>query len=175
MKKTWKKLLAAGCALSMLMTVPGVTVLADGPKEEVVVSVAGEQALDVDEYMDNELREEEEPAEDILADKDLFFDERVDALIADEETVNVREYTVGDGVTAILDKETGVLEFYSSDGTLWKDWLEKSGLNTEEIISIRVALGTVYLPEDSSYIFQSDVIGTMKNGMKVDTQLLSNN
>ena len=61
---------------------------------------------------------------------------------------------VGDGVTATFNNETGAVEFYSDEGTLWRDWLDQSGLKTYKIKSIKVSSGTVYLPSDSTEIFR---------------------
>ena len=55
---------------------------------------------------------------------------------------------VGDGVTATYDVETKAIEFYSDEGTLWSDWIDKTGLNRDYIESIKVASGTVHLPAD---------------------------
>lgn len=64
MKKTWKKILAAGCALSMLLTVPGMPVLgAEGYDEEITF------------------------AEEILNDESQEFD-AVEAEIIDESQMN---------------------------------------------------------------------------------------
>ena len=60
---------------------------------------------------------------------------------------------VGDGVTASFNKTTGTVKFFSNEGVLWEDWIEESGFAEESIESIKVAFGTVYLPEDSSNIF----------------------
>ena len=47
--KIWKKLLAAGCAMSLLATAPGMTVLADQISEdEVIVTDAEDPELLVD-------------------------------------------------------------------------------------------------------------------------------
>ena len=71
MKKIWKILLAAGCALSMVMTVPGTSVLAEELQEKMVVSATEdlEQELKTVEFPD-----EGEVAEDVLVDENIFID-----------------------------------------------------------------------------------------------------
>ena len=74
----------------------------------------------------------------------------------DEELVGTGVIVVGDGVTATFDEETGAVEFYSNGGTLWRNWLEASGIDIKKIKSIKVTSGTVYLPENSGFIFSAD-------------------
>ena len=62
-------------------------------------------------------------------------------------------FEVGDGVTLKYDTETGHTEFHSKGGTLWRDWIERTRTYNLLIRSIRVAEGTVFLPEDSSHCF----------------------
>ena len=56
-------------------------------------------------------------------------------------------YKVGDGVIIKFDRGNAVL--YSNGGTLWPDWLERADINRNDVISIRVAEGIVYLPEEA--------------------------
>ena len=56
-------------------------------------------------------------------------------------------YKVGNDVEMRFDD--GAVTFYSDDGTLWPDWLERAGIDRWKIQSIRVAEGTVKLPEDA--------------------------
>lgn len=72
---------------------------------------------------------------------------------SEQDAVGTDEITVGDGVTATLASETGTVEFYSNGGTLWRDWGRKSGIDANSIKSIKIASGSVYLPEDSRAIF----------------------
>ena len=44
----------------------------------------------------------------------------------------------------------GAVTFYSDGGTLWPNWPERAGIHRWSIRSIRVAEGTVKLPEDAS-------------------------
>ena len=79
----------------------------------------------------------------------------------DEETLNDEgqdvgegEVTVGDGVTATFNRETGEVVFDSDGGTLSREWQAKLGIEIKEIKSIRVKEpGVVCLPEDSSMLF----------------------
>ena len=147
MKKIWKILLAAGCALSMVMTVPGMSVLAEELQEKMVVSATEdlEQELKTAEFTD-----EGEVAEDVLVDENIFIDEKANDRIADEETVGGRECTVGDGVKATFDEKTGAVTFYSNGGTLWRRWGSELGVDRFKVKSIKVGSGKVYLPEDCS-------------------------
>ena len=60
---------------------------------------------------------------------------------------------VGDGVTATFDPVTGEVKFTSNGGTLWKDWLSKSGFSYNKIESIE-STGKLYLPSDSGFLFK---------------------
>ena len=158
-KKALKKLLAVGSVLSIVMTVPGVSVLADEIQEEMVVSAAEdpEQRVETAEILDDELTDMEEVFEDISDENDPkdssdSIEEEPNDLSDDGELIGAGEYTVGDGVTATFDEETGAVEFYSDGGTLWENWQEECRLY-DKITSIRVASGTVYLPEDCYKIF----------------------
>ena len=142
MKKTWKKLLAAGCALSMFLAVPGMTVKAEELHEDAapIVDEAAAEVLTEDELLDGDVVEPEDTecsVDDVLA----------------EESIGAGKITVGDGVTATFNKTTGAVEFYSNGGELWSDWIDESGFDVKSIKSIRVASGTVYLPEYSDSIF----------------------
>ena len=88
-------------------------------------------------------------------DAEQYEEEAITVLteMSERDTVGTNEITVGDGVTATFDSETGAIEFYSNGGTLWKDWGWKTGINANSIKSIKIASGTVYLPENSGEIF----------------------
>ena len=141
LKKAWRKLLAAGCVVSLLMSVPGVSVLAEEPQDEMVVSTA--EAIEEIESQYEKSNEDEELSE--AGD--------IDIQETDDQVVGAGRIVVGDNVTATFDSSTGELGFYSNFGTLWKDWRAKSGIDVYYIKSIKVVSGTVYLPEDSSRIF----------------------
>ena len=159
-RKIWKKLLAAGCAVSLLTTAPGMTVLADQLQEdEVIVTEAEDPGEDVINENGAEQSEEvlEESAKDVISIEEgtepLSIEEKIVDSVDDRETVGSEEYTVGDGVTATFDENTGTVEFYSEGGTLSKFWMHELWDKMEEIKSIKVASGTVFLPEDSDSIF----------------------
>ncbi|MBR3171498.1 MAG: BspA family leucine-rich repeat surface protein [Lachnospiraceae bacterium] len=61
---------------------------------------------------------------------------------------------VGEGVTATFDSATGEVTFTSNGGTLWNDWISKSGFEASEIKSIG-STGKLYLPADSSSLFMN--------------------
>ena len=156
MKKTWKKLLTVGCAISLLTAMPGMTVLADEMQNVTDVSSADDviEIIDAAEISDTELLFSDESAEDVLQESseevEAVFIEGVDDPGDVAAAAGAETYTVGDGVTATFDAATGAVEFYSDGGTLWADWTDKARIDKENIVSIKVASGTVYLPADSS-------------------------
>lgn len=141
MKKVWKKVLAGWCAASILVTMPGVGVLADEmPAEELVIS-------EVEEI--KECTESEESAEiDEVIESEEIVNQEIDDSVA-----GAGDIAVGDNVTATFDSSTGAVKFFSNGGTLWREWINESGIDPAGIKSISVASGTVYLPADSSKIF----------------------
>ena len=129
--KKWKKVLAEICTVLIFVTMPGINVLADEMQEEESIAFDSEGT--------------EQDAED---------SEKLEEIVpADEDMVGNGAITVGDGVTATFDANTGAVEFYSDGGMLWSEWLDKSGLDMASIESIKVSSGTVYLPTDSREIF----------------------
>ena len=126
MRRKWKKVLATFCTALMLATMPCMSVLAD--------EINTLNPEDSEQGMKNE-----ETCDVVMS--------------AYEGVVGKGDITVGDGVTAIFDEDTGAVAFYSNGGTLWKDWVGKSGIDAYSIKSINISSGTVYLPEDSSFIF----------------------
>ena len=158
-QKILKKLLAAGCAVSLLVTAPGMNVLADEIQEDEFIVTEAEETEPVAESVDR-LPEEiiDENAKCLSDDESLIVEygsaeDRDISQTVDEELVGTGVIVVGDGVTATFDEETGAVEFYSDGGTLWNNWLEASDIDAEKIKSIKVTSGTVYLPDDSSFIF----------------------
>ena len=114
MQKIWKNLLAAGCAASLLATAPGIPVLADQLQEdEVIVTEAEDPGEDVINENEAEQSEEvlEESAKDVITIEEgtepLSIEEKIVDSVDDRETVGSEEYTVGDGVTATFDENTG--------------------------------------------------------------------
>ena len=153
MKKKWKKLMAAWCAIVMLMTMPGVGVLAD--------EMRGEDELIVEEAVAPEepVESVDAPIEGVTESVDAPINEDASSPEAAEEVVGEGSIQVGDGVTATFDADTGAVEFASQNGELWRDWVDKLGVDRSEIESIRVASGTVYLPADSSgYNYDDNIV-----------------
>lgn len=130
MKKTWKKILAAGCAAAMLMTMPGMYVLADEMRAANIVT---------------ETEELEGEKSDLVQ-----FDES-----SAQDIVGAESIIVGDGVTASVDAETGVVVLSSDSGTLWRDWISELGINKSKITAIKASetSGTIYLPNDCTNMF----------------------
>lgn len=71
-----------------------------------------------------------------------------------------------DKITMIYNKRTGSLELYSDGGTLWTDWLEKAGISRENVTSICVAEGTVFLPENSGGTYA--IFDGLRNARTID-------
>ena len=162
MKNTWKKLMAALCAASLLLTLPGVAVYAAGDdfsEEPEMAAEAVEQSDDI--VAPTEVLEE--PAESIdPAEVDVPYPEDAEDVENATQTVDLPEeydlpsedipaeetvgapsgtYQVGDGVYAIYDSETGSITLYSAQsdgGTLWSDWLERAGIGRNSVKSIKV-------------------------------------
>lgn len=152
MKKKWKQMMAICCSVAILMTMPGICVQADEiPAEEIIISEADgvEDIIEYEEESAEEIIEFEEPSEN----EELIEAEAIDSQEFDDEAVGAGNITVGDNVTATFDSSTGAVKFYSNGGTLWKNWINNSGIDKASIKSIQVASGTVYLPADSSRIF----------------------
>ncbi|MBR3169640.1 MAG: S-layer homology domain-containing protein [Lachnospiraceae bacterium] len=130
--KAVKKYLAVMMTIFMIAGVCPATVYAS-PKEGNVT----EEIVDAEEAAPvPELDEEVDEAEVEIA----------------EEVVGAG-VQVGDGVTATYDINTLAVVFESSGGTLWRDWISKSGIKANRISSIR-STGTLYLPSNSSALFE---------------------
>ncbi len=159
MKKAWRKLLAAGCAVSLLISVPGVSVLAGELHDEEIIVEHAEEPEIIGE--DTALFFEDENAEDIIEEHVRRIDEIKELEDVEnseqgsiDEGVGAGNIIVGDNVTATFNSSTGAIKFYSNNGTLDKNWIEMSGVDEEKVKSIEVASGTVYLPENSSTLFR---------------------
>ena len=134
MKSKWKKLMAAVCTASLILTMPGMSVLANEVPEQELISDADVLGEAVDSPGENDT-------------------DRIDVPIVEsveEDVVGNGGIQVGNGVTATYNADTGAVEFTSQDGELWYDWSVKLGVDKSEIKSIEVVSGTVYLPPDSS-------------------------
>ena len=143
-----KLLLIVCCMLTLLFALPEIPVSADEVPEERLKTETPDESLS-----------DETPE---AGEAGTFFEaDESDAEIVpddgetEEENVGAGRITVGDGVTAAWDASTGAVSFYSSGGTLWKDWKYQFGENSV-IKSVRVASGTVYLPSDSYCIFSGE-------------------
>ena len=103
MKKTWKTILAAGCALSMLFTMPGSAVLAEELQEDAVIV---SEAAQVDpEGADFETEETEINADiaDNASDSETYddIDMKLDAAIEEAPEIDCSiPQAETDGVTA---------------------------------------------------------------------------
>lgn len=80
---------------------------------------------------------------------------------------------VGEDVTATFDPATGEVKFTSNGGTLWKDWISKSGFKSGEIKSIR-STSKLYLPADSNFLFGNLSNLTNLNTYYFDTTKVTN-
>ena len=144
MTKTWKKLFAVICMTSILMTMPGISVLADELWEEEHI---------VDALMPEDSVESVDSLADSVTDSvDTLKDEYSISRIEKEEVIGVREFQVGEDVTATFDEDTGEMVLYSDGGTLPYDWIEtlcQNGIiDKEKITSIRVSesSGIIHVP-----------------------------
>ena len=145
MKKKWKKLFAAGCAISMLTTFPGMQVKADELIEDALsVATLSDEVTDIAEIQSEELLSDEGTTPDVSAEA------------ADEEIVGAGRVTVGDRVSASFDEATGAVAFYSNNGTLHGNWVDELEVDRNDITSIEVADGTVFLPEDARGVVEDD-------------------
>ena len=137
MMNKWKKLMAAVCTATLILTMPGISVLAN--------EVLGQELIsDADVPQDTV---------DFASENDIDFSDTPTVESVEEDVVGNGGIQVGNGITATYNADTGAVEFTSQDGELWYDWSVKLGVDKSEIKSIEVVSGTVYLPPDSSYMF----------------------
>ena len=85
----------------------------------------------------------------------------VSLILAKDKELAKGSLIVGDCVTGKFTSSTGALNLYSDEGTLWYGWKEVPGIDKSKIKSIGVSHGTVYLPSDSSYMFEG--CGSLSN------------
>ena len=105
MMNKWKKLMAAVCTVSLILTMPGVSVLANEVPEQELIA-------------DAEVPEE---TSDSPGENDM---DRTDAPIVEaveEDVVGNGGIQVGNSITATYNADTGAVEFTSQDGELWYD------------------------------------------------------
>lgn len=144
MKKMWKKSMATWCVAALLMTMPGMYVLADEMQEEdTIVSAAEnpEQTIDDTENLDEEDADVEETATEIIdeVDSDEAYSSEHEMY---EETIGVGDIEVGSGVSATVNTTTGAVILSSDNtdgGTLYSDWVDKLGINKSKITSIKAS------------------------------------
>ena len=178
-RKIWKKLLSAGCAVSLLATVPGMNVLADQIQEEEIIVTEAENPEQIAEPIDGLQEDVIDEIEDGISEEDSRSEENepseeVDASsVSDEEEVGTGEVVVGDGVTATFNDETGTVEIISEDGTLFRDWIYQSGFNKSKIKSIKIKSGTLHLPADCLLIFAGCGL-TNFDSINIDTSNVTN-
>ena len=175
----------------------------ENTEEEVVVTAEQEivteaEDLSGDAVAPTELSED--PAESVeLAEEDApspeTQDDAAETAYGTEEltapaediltgaTAEPNVYRVGDGVTATYDVDTGSITFKTTNGgTLWKDWIERTGIDRRRILSIANRPYTggdsskwqVKLPADSSNIFSRLSALTTLNLWGLDTSNVTN-
>ena len=146
MIKKLKYLMTAVCMALLFATMPGMSVLADEMEEELIANEA--------EVTEKTRVSEDSKSENVTDSADVPMTEEIISQDTSEEVVGEDAEQVGDGVTATFDEETGTVEFFSDGGTLWENWKRQLGiLNSDDIKSIKVASGIVYLPADSYRLF----------------------
>ena len=166
MKNILKRFLAASCVMTLVMTTPGVVVLADEMAEEEVVlsdisvgesNPATTLGGSIQEYNDENvvvkedegiadledaeslqepIGDESEQTEEVFPDDVSVEEEFPDTV---EETVGANTWTVGNNVTATLIREgdEDILYFDSNEGTLSSNWRSKLGSSAEIIDQIK--------------------------------------
>lgn len=150
MGKQWKKIMAIFFVVLVFVTIPCVSVLAGEIQEDEIIVFDPSGS---------------EQAEDDVENPDTV-------LTVNEELIGKGTITVGYGVTATFNKSTGAVEFFSNGGTLWESWYYQDGFDIDSIKSIKVSSGTVYLPNNSTYIFsityEDDELGLSSNLKEID-------
>ena len=135
-----------------------------------------------------ELAEEDAPSPETQEDAAETADGTLEHTAPEEETLTgataePNVYRVGDGVTATYDVDTGSIIFTTTNGgTLWKNWIERTGIDRRRILSIanRPYSGgdsskwQVKLPADSSNIFSNLSALTTLNLWGLDTSKVTN-
>ncbi len=95
-------------------------------------------------------------------------------ILAKDKELAKGSLIVGDCVTGKFTSSTGALSLYSDEGTLWNGWKEVPGIDKSKIKSIGVSHGTVYLPSDSSAMFQNCISLTNLDLSSFDTSNVTN-
>ncbi len=107
MKKTWKTILAAGCALSMLFTMPGSAVLAEELQEDAVIVSEAAQVHPEGADFETEAAEINADIADNASDSETYdeTDKKLDAAIEEAPEIDVSiPQAETDGVTAPYDE-----------------------------------------------------------------------
>ena len=167
----------------------------DAAEEEIVTETVDVSVDDVApaEILEDpaeyaELAEEDAPSPETQEDVAETADWALEHTSPEEETLTgataePNVYRVGDGVTATYDVDTGSIIFKTTTGgTLWKDWIEKTGINRGRILSIAnqpysggdSSKWQVKLPADSSFIFSGLSALTTLNLWGLDTSNVIN-
>ena len=128
--KAMKKYLAVMMSIFMIAGVMPAAVYAS-PEEGDVAEVEAEAVIPEEPSALNAGESSEEaPGLDIDESSEMAADEIEDEV--PEEIVGAG-VQVGEDVTAKFDSATGEVKFTSESGTLWNDWISKSGLEASEI------------------------------------------
>ena len=90
-------------------------------------------------------------------------------ILAKDKELAKGDLILGDCVTGKFTSSTGALSLYSDEGTLWNGWKEVPGIDKGKIRSLGVTYGTVYLPPDSSFMFQNCISLTNLDLSSFDT------
>ena len=168
--KAMKKYLAVMMTIFMIAGVMPAAVYASPEKgdvaEEILMAEEAAPVPELDESAGPESVETVDDASEVEAEaiipeepSDLnageYSEEAVDEIENEvpEEIVGAA-VQVGEDVTATFDSATGEVKFTSESGTLWNDWISKSGFEASEIKSIR-STSKLYLPADSSSLFRN--------------------
>ena len=167
----------------------------DAAEEEIVTETVDVSVDDVApaEILEDpaeyaELAEEDAPSPETQEDAAETADGTLEHTAPEEETLTgataePNVYRVGDGVTATYDVDTGSIIFTTTNGgTLWKNWIERTGIDRRRILSIanRPYSGgdsskwQVKLPADSSHIFSGLSALTTLNLWGLDTSNVTN-
>ena len=184
MKNNWKKLMAAFCAASMLVILPGLSVYATEAAaptigDEAPAEITEEPAEIIDPWEVDVSDSEDQDSSEEKADLPEEYYPQTDDSSA-EESVGSGTYVVGGGVTATFDSGTGSIVLKTTTGgTLWVDWLEAAGISRSAVKSIKVESVSgsypsnrkVKLPIDvRGYTYEFLMFGGLNNLTSLDLQ-----
>lgn len=171
MRKIWRRIIASGILAALCVSTTGMSVLADDlvVEEAPFVEIVEEPAEEVIEAENDngpqveEAFENADPAEEVLTPDSEIAPETIDG-ITEENTDEVAGATgtgttwkVGEGSkdSVIAEINGSELLLNSKNGTLDSYWQDTIGDALDGVTSIRLSegSGTLFLPEDSSYLF----------------------